>query len=321
MMKVLLLTLSALLGQTESDRGFDKAVEESITAFKMPVWRKLSCSIEQMKSNWVISYRFQPVKNVRVLTIVDIKAYLPGYVSNSLIEKYHSVPRLSLVAKDKDYTVINGEKFDNTCTERLFVREPTTDAQGIVTIILELVHEHGDYKDLPLLSKRKLTLDLGLYRLNETIDMSSEQPGQNLDDFVENDNNFDDTRFISPPHSLYLTPAIPGGQYIRFGEVKVRQGETVQLSFFYYLSKPYDGVLKVRWAEYSESPNAWKVMSEHAFETILPCTHGYWKKYSKTVRVSGQTTTVAVDVCFAESDFGEAWIDDVHLLRKSNGKP
>jgi hypothetical protein len=73
-----------------------------------------------------------------------------------------------------------------------------------------------------------------------------------------------------------------------------------------------EGELKARVAQYRESPNAWKVLSDGGSEYAFTAT-GRWIKFERVIRTEPEATTMALDFRIANADIGEVFIDDVSM--------
>ncbi len=306
MFNILLISL-ALFGQAPLDQDFDVAQTESIANFKLPVWEKTSCVIEQQNSDWIINYSFRAVKNCPDTISENVAIKVVGYVSNSGVpdHEFHRWSELDSRARSV---------FEHkTCKEKLLI-ENLDSKNGILSIQIKLNHSHPIFAYSPLLGKRQITINIDTWHYSELLDMSREQyhalPNSNL---THNDDKADDTYFLSPPHSLYLNSNLPGEQYYRFSEVPLRAGTRMELSFYYYMPQQPDGNFQCRWCEYRETEGSWKVLSDYSFEEVLKPTGKRWKKYTKRFTVSPETTTGAFDVRIGNSEWGEVWIDNISL--------
>ena len=123
-----------------------------------------------------------------------------------------------------------------------------------------------------------------------------------------------DTRqFRSAPDSLYIAADIPGYQYFRFDDMRIKRGTRFNVSFWYLIAVGTEGTCHARIMEYQDTPNAWYRL-EGGFDEQLPL-HGRWQKFGqKTFTALDDTTTIALDFRIIGANVGEMWIDDLELV-------
>jgi hypothetical protein len=276
-----------------------------------------------------------------VLPPAEVYARVEGWLSNSKVG-VHATPRRSectVVGASGPAAVaevIGSPDEALRCRERVVLRlragqacdapmprggdpEPlatvTVEPAGLLRVRLRLEHQHGLYGDYdPLLGRRELELRLGSATVRDLLPLDREQyQAQPRDTWSEPPEDHKDTRhFLSGPDSLHLEADVPGNQYFRFPERKVRYSSRMRLRFWYMIAPGTEGEFKARIAQYRESPNAWKVLSEGGSEQVFTAT-GRWVKFERIIRTEPEATTLALDFRIANSDVGEVWIDDVSL--------
>jgi hypothetical protein len=298
--------------------------------------------LAQDQGDWQIDYCLKNDRsNVLVLAPAEIGARIEGWLSNSRVA-VHANPRRSETLIDgkagsmATAEVIPSPEDSLRCRERALIRvwadtakaptparctdpEPlttvTVDPGALLRVRIRLEHQHclyGDYD--PLLGRRDLELRLGAETIRDVLPLDREQYlAQPRDTWPEPaDDHKDNRHFMSAPDSLLLDAGAPGNQYFRFPERKVRYSSRVRLRFWYRIAPGTEGEVKARIAQYRESPNAWKVLSdggsEHALKTV-----GRWTKFEKIFKTESEATTLALDFRIANAEVGEVWIDDVTL--------
>jgi hypothetical protein len=298
--------------------------------------------LTQDQGDWQVDYclKLEGSKPL-VLAPAEVGARVEGWLSNSRVA-VHATPRRSecviagqagpMAAAD----VIASPEEATRCRERAVIRvwagkacdstpprggdpEPlttvTVEPGGLLRVRLRLEHQHclyGDYD--PLLGRRELELRLGADTLRDALPLDREQYlAQPKDTWPEPPEDHKDTRhFVSGPDSLLLEAGVPGNQYFRFPERKVRYSSRMRLRFWYMVAPGTEGEFKARVAQYRESPNAWKVLSDGGSEHTLK-TVGRWVKFEKVIKTESEATTMALDFRIAGAEVGEVWIDDVTL--------
>ena len=297
--------------------------------------------LTQDQGDWQVDYclKLEGSKPL-VLAPAELGARVEGWLSNSRVA-VHATPRRSecviagqsgpMAAAD----VISSPEESLRCRERAVLRvwagkacdstpragdpEPlttvTVEPGGLLRVRLRLEHQHclyGDYD--PLLGRRELELRLGADTIRDSLPLDREQYlAQPKETWPEPPEDHKDTRhFMSGPDSLLLEAGVPGNQYFRFPERKVRYSSRMRLKFWYMIAPGTEGEFKARIAQYRESPNAWKPLtdggSEHTLKTV-----GRWVKFEKVIKTESEATTMALDFRIAGAEVGEVWIDDVTL--------
>ncbi len=87
----------------------------------------------------------------------------------------------------------------------------------------------------------------------------------------------------------------------------------MRLRFWYLVACGTEGECRARVAQYKDTPTAWKVLTDGAFEENLTRV-GRWVKVERIFRTESEATTLALDfrIC-GGAEVGEVWIDDVSL--------
>ena len=276
-----------------------------------------------------------------VLPPAEVYARVEGWLSNSKVA-VHANPRRSectIVGASGPAAVaevIASPDEALRCRERLVLRlragkacdpspprggdpEPlaalTIEPGGLLRARLRLEHQHclyGEYD--PLLGRRELELRLGPATIRDVLPLDREQyQAQPRDTWPEPPEDHKDTRhFLSAPDSLHLEADVPGNQYFRLPERKVRYSSRMRLRFWYLIAPGTEGEFKARIAQYRESPNAWKVLSDGGSEHAFTAS-GRWIKFERIIRTEPEATTLALDFRIANAEIGEVWVDDVSL--------
>ncbi len=192
----------------------------------------------------------------------------------------------------------------------------TVEPGGLLRVRLRLEHQHslfGDYD--PLLGRRELELRLGAATVRDLLPLDREQyQALPRDTWPEPADEHKDTRhFLTGPDSLHLEADVPGNQYYRFPERKVRYSTRMRLRFWYMIAPGSEGEFKARIAQYRESPSAWKVLSDGGSEHSFTAATGRWVKFERVIKTEPEATTLALDFRIANAEVGEVWIDDVSL--------
>jgi hypothetical protein len=298
--------------------------------------------LTQDQGDWQVDYCLKlDGSKPLVLAPAEVGARVEGWLSNSRVA-VHATPRRSecLIANGGSMTaadVISSPDESNRCRERAVLRvwagkacdspppprggdpEPlkavTVEPGGLLRVRLRLEHQHclyGDYD--PLLGRRELELRLGADTVRDSLPLDREQYlAQPKDTWPEPPEDHKDTRhFMTGPDSLLLEAGVPGNQYFRFPERKVRYSSRMRLRFWYMIAPGTEGEFKARVAQYRESPNAWKVLSDGGSEHTLK-TVGRWVKFEKIIKTESEATTMALDFRISGAEIGEVWIDDVTL--------
>jgi hypothetical protein len=298
--------------------------------------------LAQDQGDWQVDYCLKN-EGPSPLTLApsEIGAKVEGWLSNSRIA-VHANPRRAEIAvvgqsgPSATAEVIASADEALRCRERATLRvwagkacdsapprggdpEPlstiTVEPGGLLRVRLRLEHQHclyGDYD--PLLGRRELEIRLGASTVRDALPLDREQYlAQPKDTWSEPaDEHKDNRHFMSAPDSLLLEAGVPGNQYYRFPERKVRYASRMRLRFWYRIAPGSEGEFKARIAQYRESPNAWKVLSDGGAEHTLKGT-GRWIKFEKVIRTEAEATTLALDFRIANAEIGEVWIDDVSL--------
>ena len=191
----------------------------------------------------------------------------------------------------------------------------TVEPGALLQVRIRIEHQHclyGDYD--PLLGRRDVELRLGTDTVRDVLPLDREQYfAQPRDTWGEPpEDHKDNQHFMSAPDSLLLEADMPGNQYFRFPERKVRYSSRVRLSFWYWVAPGTNGEFKARVTQYRESPNSWKVLSDGGSEHCMK-TVGRWAKFEKTFKTEAEATTMALDLRIANGEVGEVWVDDVKL--------
>ena len=298
--------------------------------------------LAQDQGDWQVDYCLKlDGAGPLVLAPGEVSVRVEGWLSNSRVAT-HAIPRrseclvLGQVGPMAAFDVIPSADEAVRCRERAVIRvwsgkacdaapprgadpEPLTNVTvepgGLLRVRLRLEHQHclfGDYD--PLLGRRELELKLGADTVRDLLPLDREQYlAQPRDTWPEPAEDHKDTRqFVSGPDSLLLEAGVPGSQYFRFPEQKVRYSSRVRLRFWYMVAPGTEGELKARVAQYRESPNAWKVLSDGGSEHTLKAV-GRWVKFDKVIKTESEATTLALDFRIAGAEVGEAWVDDVTL--------
>ena len=299
--------------------------------------------LTQDQGDWQVDYslKYEGARPL-VLAPAEVGARVEGWLSNSRVA-VHANPRRSecsiagqagpMAAAE----VISSPDESLRCRERAVLKvwaggsskdvalprgadpEPLSTVNvepgGLLRVRLRLEHQHclyGDYD--PLLGRRELELKLGADTVRDLLPLDREQYlAQPRDTWPEPAEDHKDTRhFMSAPDSLLLEAGVPGNQYFRFPERKVRYSSRMRLRFWYMIAPGTEGEFKARVAQYRESPNAWKVLSDGGAEHTLKAV-GRWVKFEKVIRTEPEATTLALDFRIAGAEIGEVWIDDVSL--------
>ncbi len=190
-----------------------------------------------------------------------------------------------------------------------------------VRIRFEHLHTlHGDYD--PLLGRRDLELRLGSTTFRDALPLDREQYlAQPKGTWPEPPDDRKDARyFVTGPDSLHLDADMPGAGYFRFPERKVRYSTRMRVRFWYRVAPGTEGELHAKIAQYRESPESWKPLSDGTSDIPLT-TVGRWVRFDKVIRTEPEATTLAIDFKITTPcDVGEAWIDDV-VLEPADASP
>lgn len=311
--------------------------------------------LAQDQGDWQVDYAFRLDAPAPVtLTPSDVSARVEGWLSNSRVAA-HATPRRSAATLEGSAgpaaiaDIITAADEDRRCREKVAIRletgpmsdgparprgadpaplAPITVAPGgLLRVRLRFEHQHALYGDYdPLLGRRELELRLGATTFRDVLPLDREQYlAQPKDAWSEPAEDRKDTRmFVSGPDSLHLRADVPGNEYYRFPERKVRYATRMKLRFSYLIAPGTEGYLRARVAQYRESPDVWKSLpdgaSEQTFKTI-----GRWVKVERVIRTESEATTLALDfrVVTPNAEIGEVWIDDVSLepLEAAPGGP
>lgn len=301
-------------------------------------------AVNQDQGGWRVDYRLRyDGPSGIVLTPTEVWAKVEGWVSNSRVAS-HAVPRWSSLAisgpsgLSATGEVITAADEAQRCRERVSLTvwtgndgppeqppgkpgaPPTAPLLSItpggdVFVRVRWEHQHflyGDYD--PLLGQRTLELRLGSATVRDILPMDQEHYLA-LPKFtwpVPPEDRRDTRYFLSGPDSLHLEAHVPGNQYYRFPERPVRYGTKMRLRFWYLIAPGTEGECRARIAQYKDTPTAWKVLNDGAYEECLT-TVGRWVKVEHTFRTESDATTLALDFRISGADIGEMWIDDVSL--------
>ncbi|WP_435018148.1 hypothetical protein TA3x_000094 [Tundrisphaera sp. TA3] len=302
--------------------------------------------LAQDQGDWQVDYAFRLDADAPMtLTPSDVTARVEGWLSNSRVP-VHATPRRSAAMLEGSAgstafaDIITSAEECQRCRERVVVRldagpipaqaparprgsdpeplAPVTIAPGgTLRVRLRLEHQHdlfGDYD--PLLGRRELELHLGATAFRDNLPLDREQYlAQPRDTWGEPAEDRKDSRMaLSGPDSLHLEADVPGNQYYRFPERKVRYGTRMRLRYSYFIAHGTEGEFRARIAQYRESTSAWKPLVEGASEQTLR-TVGRWVKVEKVFRTELEATTLALDfrIVTPNAEIGEVWIDDVSL--------
>ena len=191
----------------------------------------------------------------------------------------------------------------------------TVEAGELVRVRLRFEHLHtilGDYD--PLLGRRNLELRLGSTTFRDALPLDREQYlAQPKGAWPEPPDDRKDARyFVTGPDSLHLDADMPGANYFRFPERKVRYSTRMRVRFWYRIAPGTEGELHAKITQYRESPESWKVLTDGGSDLHLTTT-GHWVRFDKVIRTEPEATTLAIDFRISPCDVGEAWIDDVIL--------
>ena len=198
----------------------------------------------------------------------------------------------------------------------LLLAPVTVEAGDLLRVRIRFEHEHtlhGDYD--PLLGRRDLELRLAATTFRDALPLDREQyRAQPKSTWPEPPDDRKDARhFVTGPDSLHLDADLPGANYYRFPERKIRYGTRMRLRFWYRIAPGTEGELHARIAQYRESPESWKVLSDGGSDTHLATATGSWVRFEKIIRTEAEATTLALDFRISPCDIGEVWIDDVVL--------
>jgi hypothetical protein len=302
--------------------------------------------INQDQGSWQVNYRLKNEGDDLTLRPADLIIKSTGWVSNSRspsreVAGPHVTPKLSeweingSTSNSGNAEIIKSPEEIFRCTEKASVKiwvgdqpfkqgdiEPLNPVivKSCETLCLQIRMDHnhalfGDYD--PLLGTRKVTIQLGKQTIKDEWFIDHEQYVAMSTDTLLTwgevpEEHRDKRQFVSQPDSLLLNASVPGDQYFRFPEIKVRYSNRMKLTFWYMIAPGTEGEFKARVAQYRESPNAWKVLSEGGSEHTLKVV-GKWTKFEKIIKTETETTTMALDFRIANAEFGEVWIDDVTL--------
>ncbi|MDR3639244.1 MAG: hypothetical protein P4L84_35915 [Isosphaeraceae bacterium] len=301
-------------------------------------------AVNQDQGGWRVDYRLRyDGPSGIVLTPTEVWAKVESWVSNSRVAS-HAIPRWSSLAisgpsgLSATADVITASDEAQRCRERVSLvvwtgedGPPEVPAAkpgippagpllslapgGTLYVRLRWEHQHflyGDYD--PLLGQRALELRLGSATLRDVLPMDQEHYLA-LPKFawpVPPEDRRDTRYFYSAPDSLHLEAHVPGNQYYRFPERPVRYGTKMRLRFWYLVAPGTEGECRARIAQYKDTPTAWRVLTDGAYEECLT-TVGRWVKVEHIFRTEPDATTLALDFRISGADIGEMWIDDVTL--------
>ncbi|WP_435008571.1 hypothetical protein P12x_005779 [Tundrisphaera lichenicola] len=298
--------------------------------------------LAQDQGDWQVDYS---LKNAGAAPLVlppaEVYARIEGWLSNSKVAA-HATPRRSECTIDGASSpsgfaeVVASADESARCRERAVIQlrtgksaestprrggdpEPlatlTVEPGGLLRVRLRLEHQHclyGEYD--PLLGRRELELRLGSSTVRDVLPLDREQyQALPQDTWPEPSEDHRDTRqYLSGPDSLHLEADVPGNQYYRFPERKVRYSTRMRLKFWYLIAPGTEGEFKARIAQYRESPNSWKPLSDGASEHSF-ATAGRWILFERIIKTEPEATTLALDFRIANAEVGEVWVDDVSL--------
>jgi len=191
----------------------------------------------------------------------------------------------------------------------------TVEPGELVRVRVRFEHQHtlhGDYD--PLLGRRDLELRLGATTFRDALPLDREQYlAQPKGTWPEPPDDRKDPRyFVTGPDSLHLDADMPGGNYFRFPDRKVRYSTRMRVRFWYRIAPGTEGEVHAKITQYRESPESWKVLSDGGVDIHLATT-GRWVRFDKIIRTEAEATTLAIDFRITPCEVGEAWIDDVVL--------
>jgi hypothetical protein len=188
--------------------------------------------------------------------------------------------------------------------------------QAIVRVRLRFEHQHilyGEYD--PLLAMRSVMLTVGSASIGDIIPLDREQYlAQPKFQWSEPPRERRDPQHaISGPDSLHLEAHIPGHQYYRYVDRPVRYSTLMRLRFWYLIAAGTEGDCKVRVAQYTETPIAWRMLNNGSFEHCLK-TVGRWTKVEQVIQTEAEATKLTLEFkIVGDTEVGEMWIDDVSL--------
>lgn len=316
--------------------------------FPSPRLKLVHRDIIQDQGDWKVDYTLRNESSEGlILAPSDLSAQVDGWVSNSRVAS-HARPVRSTGTVSASTGAWSLVDLVNTggdlrqCKERVVLRlanDPSTlDAiqkamptkrprqiehetlatvsippGGTVRARLRLEHEHflhGDYD--PLLGTRRVEIRLAETAIKDVLALDRERYFVHARDTWREvpEDRRDTTHFRSGPDSLHLDAMVPGHQYYRFPERRMRYNTPVKLTFWYLISPHSEGEVRVHLGQYRESV-PWSILSEGCFEQPLTVA-GRWMKYEKCFRTEAEATTLGLDFRIT-GDVGEAWIDDVRL--------
>lgn len=269
-----------------------------------------------------------PFPNPTELKLSGLAIDYSAVLANSAC-KPHAIPRrVRAVVSDASagavVVVKEGKTQKDRCSERIRIAsiqpKPVDgvvrlDQGASVTLRLEFFHDHflyGEYD--PLLGAREITVRWGPLVAMAKV-LFPEQVSGRAATTVELEpsrGRQDPTFYTSAPGSLYLAADIPGYQYYRFDDVRVRYNSTWTLRFRYAIARGTRAACYVRVVEYQDAPRYWRRLGG-GFDCELT-EQGRWVTFERTFRVGPETTTLAVDFRVTGSDVGEMWVDDVELV-------
>ena len=191
----------------------------------------------------------------------------------------------------------------------------TVEPGDLVRVRIRFEHQHilhGDYD--PLLGRRGVELRLGSTTFRDVLPLDREQHlAQPKGTWPEPPDDRKDARhFVSGPDSLHLDADLPGANYFRFPERKVRYSTRMRVRFWYRIAPGTEGEVHAKITQYRESPESWKVLTDGGSDILLTTT-GRWVRFDKIIRTEAEATNLALDFRITPCEVGEAWIDDVIL--------
>jgi hypothetical protein len=194
---------------------------------------------------------------------------------------------------------------------------PLSVAPGaIIYARLRFEHQHTLYGDYdPLLSTRSVELKLGPALIRDVIPLDREQYlAHPRFGWPEPPTDRRDTRhFVSPPDSLHMEAHVPGHQCYRYPERPVRYSTKMRLRFWYLIAAGTEGECRVAFAQYKDTPTAWRKLHSGSFDQTLN-TVGLWTKIERIIQTEAEATILTLEFkIVGETDVGEMWIDDVSL--------
>jgi hypothetical protein len=187
---------------------------------------------------------------------------------------------------------------------------------AIICTRIRFEHQHTLYGDYdPLLSTRSVELKLGSMLFRDVIPLDREQYlAHPRFAWPEPPPDRRDTRhFVSPPDSLHVEAHVPGHQCYRYPERPVRYSTKMRLRFWYLIATGTEGECRVAFAQFKDTPTAWRKLHSGSFDQTLNAV-GLWTKVEYIIQTEAEATISTLEFkIVGETDVGEMWIDDVSL--------